>query len=184
LVVAVVLAIGWYELGGLPRDHDKYGTVAVPGQQVLELPEGDVRLNFEGDVIGGGDNRSLEDQPEGLAARVTPVAGGVDLEVEDVPSWIFSSLSGDRGHEPFAKVEAPGDGRYRVQASADEFGGLDSRAARRNAPAGEGGPAIAVGEKPWNPLDSLLLGAILAGLVVLLAIVALTLPFRLIGRAA
>jgi hypothetical protein len=179
-VVAVVLAIGWYQLGGFPRDHDTYGTVAVPGQQVLKLPEGDVRLNFEGDVVGADD--SLQEQPRGLAARVSPAAGGEQVEVEDVPSWIFSSVSGDRGHEPFAKVDLPSEGRYRMQASADEFGGLGSRAAKRDASGGDAGPAIGVGEKPWNPLDSLLLGAILAGLVVLLAIVLLTLPFRLIGR--
>src|SRR4051812_27128026 len=37
IVVAVGLAIAWYTLGGFPRDHDKYGEVAVPGQGALQL---------------------------------------------------------------------------------------------------------------------------------------------------
>jgi hypothetical protein len=42
VVVGGVLAVGWYILGGFPRDHDKYGEVAVPGTTVIALPEGDV----------------------------------------------------------------------------------------------------------------------------------------------
>jgi hypothetical protein len=165
LVAAVGIGLAWYILGGFPRDHDKYGTASVPGKQVLELPEGDVRVNFENDTTGSGDTRSLQDRPEGLAVRIAPAAGGGDLAVEDVPAWLFSSISGDRGHEPFGKVEIPSAGSYRVQVSADDAGGS--------------GPEITLGQRPWSPLDSVLLGAILAGVTVFLAVFLLTLPVRL-----
>ena len=181
LLVAIGAGVVWYVLGGLPRDHEKYGAVAVPGQQLLELPEGDVRLNFEAPAVGSGDSRSIQDQPEGLAVRVTPAGGGEPLEVEDVPSWLFSAITEERGHEPFAKVDLPSEGRYRIQASANEFGGFNSPAANRDAPGTDSGPEITVGSKPWNPLGSLLVGAILAGCAVGLVILLLSLPFRLIS---
>jgi hypothetical protein len=180
LLVAVGLAITWYILGGFPRDHDKYGRVSVPGQQVLQLPAGEVRINFENDTTGGGDTKSIQDQPPGLAVRVSPAAGGKEIAVEDVPSWLFSSIRNDRGHEPFAKVEIPAAGGYQVQATDEQAGGFDSAAARRSAPGTGSGPEITLGQRPWSPLDSDLLGAILAGLVVLMAVFLLTLPFRLI----
>jgi len=39
-----------------------------------------------------------------------------------VPSWIFSSTSGDRGHEPYGKVDVPQAGNYAVSAGADFAG--------------------------------------------------------------
>jgi hypothetical protein len=97
LLVAVGIGIAWYLLGGFPRDHDTFGSVSVPGQQVLELPAGDVRVNFENDTTGSGDTRSIEDRPEGLAVRILPANGGEEIAVRDVPNWLFSSISGDRG---------------------------------------------------------------------------------------
>jgi hypothetical protein len=177
LLVAVGIGVAWYLLGGFPRDHDEYGSVSVPGQQVLRLPAGDVRVNFENDATGSGDARSIEDRPEGLAVRVAPAAGGRALAVKEVPQWLFVSLSGERGHEPFGKVEVPSAGDYRVQVSADDARGFDSAAVSRFAQGS--GPEITLGERPWSPLDSVLVGAVLAGLAVFLAIVVLTLPLRL-----
>ncbi len=180
LVVAIGVGVAWYLLGGFPRDHDKYGSVAVPGQQVIELPEGDVRVNFENNTTGtGGDNQSIEDQPAGLEVRVTPTDGGEEIEVEDVPSWLFSSTGDTRGHEPFGKVDIPSAGRYRVQVTDDEAGGFDSPAASRVAPGTNSGPEVTLGQRPWSPLDSTLLGAVLAGLAAFLVILLLTLPLRL-----
>jgi hypothetical protein len=167
LVVAVGAGVAWYILGGFPRDHDKYGSVSVPGKQVLELPAGDVRVNFENDTTGSGDTRSIQDRPEGMTVRIAPQGGGEQPTVEDVPSWLFSSISGDRGHEPYGKVEIPSAGSYSVQASADAAAGS--------------GPEITLGQRPWSPLDSVLLGAILAGVTVFLAVFLLTLPVRLIS---
>jgi hypothetical protein len=30
LLVAIGIGVAWYMLGGLPRDHDEYGSVPVP----------------------------------------------------------------------------------------------------------------------------------------------------------
>jgi hypothetical protein len=181
LVVAVVVAIGWYVLGGFPRDHDKYGEVAVPGQAVLSLPDGDIRLNFENSATRSGDTTSLDDQPAGLTVQVTPVAGGDPAEVEDGPSWIFSSTSGSRGHEPFGKVDLPDSGDYLVATSADGQPApkaAPGTAAAADAPKVDSGPAISVGQSPWTPLDSKFLGAVLCFVAVMLVIMLFTLPFR------
>jgi hypothetical protein len=180
LLVAVGIGIAWYVLDGFPRDHDTYGSVSVPGQQVLELPEGDVRINFENDTTGSGDTRSIEGRPEGLAVRVLPAAGR-ELAVKDVPQWLFVSLGGARGHEPFGKVQVPSAGRYRVQVSVDDGRGFDSEAVSRFAQRPGAGSEVTLGQRPWSPLDSVLLGAILAGLAVLLAVLLLTLPVRLLS---
>jgi hypothetical protein len=181
LLVAVGIGVAWYMLGGLPRDHDTYGSVSVPGQQVLQLPEGDVRVNFENDTIGSGDTRSIRDRPQRLAVRILPAAGGEEIEVNDVPNWLFSSITNDRGHEPFGRVEIPSPGRYQVRVTADDAHGLDSAPVNLSTSATGSGPEITVGQRPWSPLDSLLLGALLAGLAVFLAVVLLTLPVRLVG---
>src|ERR687897_1586238 len=101
VVVGGVLAVGWYILGGFPRDHNKYGEVAVPGTSVIALPEGDVRLNFENSAHRSGDSTILDDQPPGLTAAVTPAPGGEQLAVDDVPSWLVSF-----GASPWTPLES------------------------------------------------------------------------------
>ena len=181
LLVAVGIGFAWYMLGGFPRDHDTYASVSVPGQQVLELPEGDVRVNLENDTTGSGDTRSIRDRPQGLAVRIVPADGGEELAVKDVSNWLFSSITGGRGHEPFGKVEVPSAGSYRIQATADDAPGFDPVAVSRPALEAGSGPEITLGQRPWSPLDSVLLGAILAGLAVFLAVLLLTLPVRLLS---
>ena len=184
LLVAVGLAIAWYILGGFPRDHDEYGEVAVPGEAVLELPEGDVRLNFENHATHSGDSTSLDDQPPGLEVSVAPADGGDALEVEDVPSWLFSSTSGNRGHEPLGKVDVPSAGDYVVTATAgggkpkQPAGGGNQGGAAGEPTSIDAGPAISVGQSPWTPLDSRLAGAILFGIAAFLILgVLFVLPF-------
>ncbi len=186
LVVAVVLGIGWYVLGGFPRDHDKFGEVTVPGTAVLTLPEGDVRLNFENHATQSGDSTTIDDRPPGLAVRVISVGGGDELDVDDVPRWV-SSTSGDRGHEPWAKIDVPEAGDYFVVASTEGIPltppAESAPSAAAEPPSVDSGAAISVGESPWTPLGSRVLGAILCVVVVMLGVLLLTLPFRLfIGR--
>ena len=182
VVVGGVLAVGWYILGGFPRDHDKYGEVAVPGTTVIALPEGDVRLNFENHATRSGDSTTLDDQPPGLAVAVTPAPGGEQLAVDDVPSWLFSSTSGDRGHEPLGKVDVPSEGNYLVAASAE---GEPAPAPPKLATVGadppqvDSGAAVSFGASPWSPLESKFLGAVLVFVAVMLITLLLTLPFRL-----
>jgi hypothetical protein len=188
LLVAVVLGIGWYILGGFPRDHDKYGEVAVPGQQVLALDEGDLRLYFENHATRSGDTTTIDDQPPGLDIRVTPAGGGGELAVEDVPSWIFGSTTDDRGHEPWGKVDVPSDGDYLVETTSDGAGGFQAKrvpvaaSAAREPSTIDEGAAISVGATPWNPLDSRFLGAVLCGVAVMLLVLLFTLPFRFFIR--
>jgi hypothetical protein len=186
LLVAAGLAFGWYELGGVPRDHDRYGEVEVPGRAVLALPEGGVQLNFENHATNSGDSTSLDDQPPGLAVRVAPAGGGEELAVDDVPSWLFSSTSGNRGHEPFGEVDVPAAGDYLLTATTDRSGrpkpeAGDSAHAPAEPPTVDTGPAISVGQSPWTPFDSRLAGAIVCFIVVMLAVVVLfVLPLRLL----
>jgi hypothetical protein len=186
--LAVLLAIGlgaaWYVLGGFPRDHDRYGEVAVPGQAVLSLPSGDVRLNFENHATHTGDSTNLDDRPSGLKVRVTAAAGGPELAISDVPSWLFSSTSGSRGHEPYGKIDVPSAGNYLVAATDEAAGDFKAKPGGYNLifqappPKVDSGPAISVGQSPWTPGGSKLLGAILCGVAVMALVLALTLPFR------
>ena len=178
LVLAVGLGVAWYVLGGFPRDHDKYGEVPVPGAAVFGLPSGDVRLNFENHATHSGDSTTLDDRPAGLDVRVTPAAGGSPLEVDDVPSWLFSSTSGDRGHEPYGKIDVPSAGDYVVAAAADGAPAPKVAANAAKPSSIEEGAAISVGQSSWTPGDSKLLGAILCGVAVMALVLALTLPFR------
>jgi hypothetical protein len=185
LLVAVVLGIGWYVLGGFPRDFDKYGEITIPGTAVLALPEGEVWLNFENHATQSGDSTTIDDRPPGLTVRVSPVGGGDALDVDDVPRW-FSSTSGDRGHEPWEKVDVPEAGDYFVVASTEGVPltppAESAPSAAAEPPSVDSGPAISVGQSPWTPFDSRLLGAILCVVVVMLGVLLLTLPFRYFMR--
>jgi hypothetical protein len=182
LGLGVMVAIGWYILGGFPGDQDEYGVVNVPGQVEVELPEEEVRLNHENDATRSGDTTHLSDQPEGLEVQVSAADGGEPLALEDVPSWLFSSTTDDRGHEPFRKVDVPSAGPYLIEATAEGLPPLGSRALARAPQADDQGPEVTIGAAPWNPLGSKLAGAILAGVVVFILGYGLTLPFKLIGR--
>jgi hypothetical protein len=179
LLLAIGLAAAWYTLGGFPRDHDKYGEVAVPGQAFVALPQGDVRLNFENHATHSGDSTTLDDRPAGLQVLVTPARGGQPLEVGDVPSWLFSSTSGSRGHEPYGKIDVPSDGIYLVSVSAEGEPVARTKPPTAAArPSVDEGPAISVGQSPWTPGDSKVLGAILCGVAVMALVLGFTLPFR------
>jgi hypothetical protein len=164
VVIAVVLGVLWYIIGGWPRDHDRYGRVAIPGQRTLELPKGEVRLSFEGQASGGSRTRTLEDPPDGLKVRVSSRRGRRQLKVESVSRSLYGVLSGDRGHEPFGRVDVPARGRYRVQAGA------------RGATATG---SITAGPSLWNPLGSPLVGAVAIFLAALLVLLFIELPLVL-----
>lgn len=132
----------------------------------MQLPKGEVRLSFEGQAQGGGDTRTLEDPPPGLKVTVSSRSGR-QLEVESVSSSLYSVLSGDRGHEPYGKVDVPESGRYQVRARA------------RGA---SGSGAITVGAKLWNPAGSKALGAVMVFFAALVVLLLLELPLLLIGR--
>jgi hypothetical protein len=140
----------------------------VPGQQILQLPEGTSRSpSTTTPPAAATPRKSIRDRPEGLAVRVSPAAGGEQLEVKHVPGWLFSSITGDRGHEPFGEVEVPGAGSYQIRVTDDDANALDyPAAASRPASKADSGQEITIGQRPWSPLGSVALDAILAGLAV------------------
>src|SRR5919112_4690792 len=118
VLIAVVRGVLWYVIGGWPRDHARYGKVEIPGKETLRLPDGEVRLSFEGRVSGGGESRTLEDPPPGLDVTVRS-GSGRRLKVESVSSSLYSIASGDSGHEPYGKIDVPERGRYQVKTTAE-----------------------------------------------------------------
>jgi hypothetical protein len=166
-LIAVVVGVLWYVIGGWPRDHDRYGAVPIPGQKTVRLPEGEVRLSFAGAVSGGGESRTLEDPPPGLEVGISQF-GDRRLEVESVSSSLYSISSGDSGHEPYGKTEVPAAGRYQVRTTAQ-----GSTASGR----------ITLGPALWNPLGSPVAGALMAAAAVMLVLLLFELPLLLlIGR--
>jgi hypothetical protein len=167
VVIALVIGVLWYVIGGWPQDHDRYGSVAIPGERAVQLPEGEVRLSFEGEATAGAQSSTLEDPPEGLEVRVRRQRGE-PLEVESVPRSLYSITSGDRGHEPYGKIETTASGRYSVVTSAEGA-----------SPSGR----ITLGPELWNPAGSRVLGALMAGLGVgaLMAGVGVLLVLSLLG---
>ena len=166
IATAAALAWAWVALGGFPHAHDKYGSIPVPGRQVIELPGETVRVNFENDSTGG-ENASVEDRPSGLALRITPEAGGEELPVDEVPSWIFGAVSDDRGHEPYGNIEPAEAGSYLVETGDSGTPLPQAPAAAPQTPATDNGPEITLGAKPWTPLGSVALGATLVAVLVL-----------------
>jgi hypothetical protein len=61
--------------------------------------------------------------------RILPADCGEKIAVKDASNWLFSSITGDRGHEPFGKVEIPSPGSYRIQVTHDDARVFDSAAA-------------------------------------------------------
>ena len=166
LLIAVVLAVVWYVIGGWPRDHARYGKVEIPGKQTFRLPDGEVRLSFEGAVSGGGNTRTLEDPPPGLKVRITS-GSGRRLKIESVSSSLYSISSGDSGHEPYGKLDVPERGRYRVVTTAD---------------GGTGSGRITLGPSLWNPGGSRTLGTAAIFFGSLLVLLLIEVPILLLVR--
>ena len=113
-------------------------------------PRGGGAVYFEGAAHRSGDSTILDDPPEGLDVRITSAGGGEELETEDVPSWLFSSMTDDRGHEPYAKVDIPEEGEYLIAATDEATGGFGK--VPQGGAADNTGPEVTLGERPWNPL--------------------------------
>ena len=166
VLIALVLGVLWYVIGGWPRDHARYGKVEIPGKETLRLPDGEVRLSFEGQVSGGGETRTLEDPPPGLRVSIRS-GSGRRLAIESVSSSLYSIASGDSGHEPYGKVDVPEQGRYEVKTAAA---------------GGTGSGRITFGPPLWNPGDSRVLGALGVFFAALIVLLLLEAPLLLIGR--
>ena len=179
LLLPAGLAYLWYEAGGIPRNHDRYGFVGIRSGKRVELPAGQVRLYFQAPADSKSGSTDLPPVPDGLRANIRPAidSSGVTapssdgrLEQQSVPSWLFSSSANGVGWKPIGKVEVPTAGEYEVDVTDD-----DGPAATAPPPAnstadrtGLGSPGntappagISLGEAPWTPFGSALVGAVL-----------------------
>lgn len=114
----------------------------------VELPGGEVRINYDGGSTGNGSSESAREAPESLRVTVRRAAGGPPLAVEDAGG--YDSVVGDDGWASWKKIEAPEAGAYIVDTRVDLGNGGD----------------ITFGERFWNPLGSRLLGAFLPAIVI------------------
>ncbi|UJA19501.1 hypothetical protein HJD18_04285 [Thermoleophilia bacterium SCSIO 60948] len=155
IALAIGLAWAWNANGGWPAGHDDSGVAKVPGQSELDLPEGENRIYWQAEATGSGENRSVGERPDELAVRITPAGGGEPAEIDDVPSWTFSSIVGDTGFEPYAEAEIDAAGPHEIVTKAP--GGA--------IPAGA---ELTFGPPNWNPGGSLAAGTAMVAIVVLL----------------
>ena len=158
VIVAVVVGVLWYVIGGWPRDHDRYGVVPIPGQRVLELPEGESPAGVRGECQTGAGTARSRTCPT-ISACGSPAAAG-ELRVDDVSGSLYGVFVGGRGREPFGKVEVPK--RHRVRAISETA-----------SPSGE----ITAGPELWNPGGSRVLGAVAVFFAALIVLLFLDLPF-------
>ena len=178
LLVAVGLGVAAASYGGIPHDHDRFGVVPVPGQQILELPAGRVMIDRVDDVYGCWNNTShvknanLNQAPPGMAMRVVSTdVGHHVLAMTAVSPSLYQSQMGCRGHEPFGRIDVPKAGRYLVQSVDDAsgpYGPLDDPSGAAAVPSTTG-PGFAFGPAPLAPFGSPLLGGIAVGILVLVA---------------
>ncbi len=150
LLTALVFAVGWYFMEGLPfADHDEYGSVPVnsvrdkPEPTVVSIPEGKVYLYFE---EGGLSDQDSVETPDNLAVEARPASAprkSAPLKIEEVPSFLFSTKTDSTGWEPYGKLDTDG-GDYSLTARAESGYGQ-----------------ITVGKPPINPFGPPVIGSIL-----------------------
>jgi hypothetical protein len=96
IVLAILVFVGGITLGVIQLtaggDHDKYGTVAIPGQATLELPVGEVVVFYVVDAFPTPGE--LLDVPA-IDYEVRPASGGTPL-----------LLDGDDGREQVSMVSS------------------------------------------------------------------------------
>lgn len=162
LGTGAVLGLLWFVFGGLPiTNHAAYGRVPVPGAGSLELPVGEVVINFEEDGIFGEDDSA--DMPQDLQVSVAGASGQV--AVERISENLFASSTGSTGFVPYGEIDVPSAGTYQVTTAASEVTSAVS-------------PRVTFGEPPWNPFGPVWLGALLIMAPFLVLALILLLPLR------
>lgn len=117
LVVAFVAAVAVVVVLGAVRGFsgsDRYGSVPMPGRELLELPQGDVTVYFQ-EAVDLGENESLV-PPGEIRLDVRPVEGGERVEL--ARGGISNEASGGFGTRvSIGKLDIPDGGEYSVAAS-------------------------------------------------------------------
>jgi len=174
---AVMIAAVAY---ALPRfienrgDHDEYGSVPIPGERVLELPQGEVAVYYR-ERIEGSEDPLAEDGDIGLPEpeldyEVRPAAGGEALPLEGDGGREVSETDQLRRTD-IESLEVPVEGPYRVTARA-----VDRPDAVR--------PELTFGSYvfDWTALAILFVGATLGALIVVAGLLDLPARIRERGR--
>jgi hypothetical protein len=134
-------------------NKDHYGRVPIPGVREIELPKGDVSVNYEERIDLGGDENL--DVPANLQIAVLPRGGARALPLDE-PSPAEEYHRTNRAGRSVGLLRVPKAGRYLVRA-----GGR-----------GKNRSSFALGKKP-NYVPGLLIaaGALALGLVAALVVV-------------
>ena len=125
------------------------------GSAKVDVPEGEVRLNWEGGIQSVGNSHSASEAPDDL--QVTVISATGDGQIETEKSGGYDSVVGDTGWTSWRKFEAPEAGTYIVAASS---------------PSGDAGE-LTIGEAFWNPAGSRILGAFVPAIAVGLLVLAI-----------
>ena len=122
LLVVIVGVAGGIALGIIGcvqgvGDADKYGRVALPGSEVLDLPEGEIALYYE-ERVSLPDDDTL-DSPKGI--RVVAVRENERIRSEKRGISNAITLDG-RALDEWGKIEIPRAGKWRVATRSSEPG--------------------------------------------------------------
>jgi hypothetical protein len=153
-------------LTAIATDSDKYGRVAVPGEEKLDLQAGTVHVYYAESTTLGADSTLHE--PD-LEITIASADGGPPLELEDTSSVVNVEGLGNGAATSIARVEVEDAGRYSVTAGGDD-------ALAREA------PEVTLGTNPAGELSDRALGLLLspwaAGYVALVLLATFTIRWR------
>ena len=116
LVALLVTGVLVYFFVLRPREFARLGRLSVPGDDVIELPAGRHRIYYE-----DGFRWRYSDVPrpwDGFSLLISDEASGKRIDLEPAPDQSIIK-SGGRNRIPFATVELPAGGRYRVTTHVD-----------------------------------------------------------------
>ncbi|MFN2612323.1 MAG: hypothetical protein ABR536_03010 [Solirubrobacterales bacterium] len=109
VIVAVFLALFVFSA------RDQYGRVAVPGTEVVELPQGKVNVTYEEQVgLGRGDKL---DPPGDLSIVIAPADGGEPLDYTPRPGGPSNNTT-HSSRIGLGSFDSPAQGAYSVTTAA------------------------------------------------------------------
>jgi hypothetical protein len=123
-ILALVGGFVWFILAVTIWDgSDRFGTVPVPGHQVVHLPAGTVEVYFKDHTIGSGDNDSLNVIPVQLSIRRAD-HDGTDPTIRRASGSL--KVVNNTGHQKVAELDVASEADYEV-TTGSQGGGFDPR---------------------------------------------------------